>query len=52
MYEKAKIEPSIQEILNDPIIKMLMATDGVEESDVLPQVPDAESKMVDDTAVA
>ena len=52
MYDKAHIEPSIQEILNDPIIKMLMATDGVEESDILPMIPQPEVNNFGDNAVA
>lgn len=52
MYEKAKIEPSIQEILDDPIIKMLMKTDGVEERDILPLTTDEADISADTIAVA
>ncbi len=35
-YAQARQEPSLDEILSDPIVRMLMAMDGVEEADIMP----------------
>lgn len=38
MFDTAKEEPTLHEILNDPIIRLLMLRDGVEPDDLLPKL--------------
>lgn len=45
-YAQARHEPPIEEVLRDPIIRLLMAFDGVEEDDILPMVDAVSSETI------
>ncbi|GEM_PF-3753529 len=38
MFDSAKEEPNLHDVLNDPIIRLLMLRDGVEPDDLLPKL--------------
>ena len=46
------IEPQLREVLNDPIVQILMTRDAVEESSLLEVIDDVRRRMSDTEEVA
>lgn len=44
-YSKAGKEPSISEMIEDPIVKLLMKSDGISLGALLPLIEEASDKM-------
>lgn len=45
-YSKAGAEPSIHEMIDDPIMKLLMKSDGVSLGALLPLIEEVSDKVV------